>query len=153
MRVIQILVVMIFAGVSVSAQTFEGNKNDIEQILKNIDAFSNAFMSADYETLANSYSIDGKILPPGADIIAGREAIKKRWIQPEGVKILLHKVTPTEIKINGKYAYDIGYYEGKTKRKDGTEVYWKGKYLIVWRKDGKQWKIYADAWNNINITN
>ena len=152
-RKIQIVpIILLIFGVtgSVFAQTYEGNSKDIQTILKNIAAFSNYYMNADYENLADSYSLDAKILPPGADIITGRKAIKERWMLPEGVRILHHKITPTEIKIIGKYAYDIGYYEGKTRQKDGTEVSWKGKYLIVWRKDDKQWKIYADSWNRID---
>lgn len=123
---------------------------EIQNILNNIASFSKYYMKADFESLANAYCEDGIILPPGADIIKGREAIKKRWILPEGVAVPYHKITPTEINIMGDYAYDIGYYEGKSIRKDKSEVSWKGKYLIVWKKEDGDWKIYADAWNRIN---
>ena len=132
------------------AQKFTGRQKDIDEILKKIEAFSLAYMNLDYDAIANAYTMDGKILPPGTDIITGREAIKKRWTLPAGVKIPLHKVTPTEITVIGDYAHDIGYYEGRTLRKDGTEVSWKGKYLIIWKKENGEWKIYADAWNQVN---
>lgn len=132
------------------AQTFEGNQKEIAVILENIKNFSTFYMNLDYDGIANSYTIDAKIMPPGADIITGREAIKQRWTLPNGVKIPYHKITPIEIKIVGKYAYDLGYYEGKTIQKNGNEVSWKGKYIIVWRKEHNNWKIYADVWNNIN---
>ena len=140
----------IFCYQPLTAQTFTGNQEDIDQILANITSFSNAYMNLDYETIANSYTEDGVILPPGADIITGREAIKKRWTLPEGVKIPLHKITPTEITVIGDIAHDIGYYEGRTLKKDGTEVSWKGKYLIIWKKINGDWKIYADAWNRVD---
>ena len=132
------------------SQTYEGDPGEIKHILTNVASFSRFYVNADYESLANSYSSDAKILPPGADIISGREAIKKRWTLTSGVKVLYHKAMPTEIKIDGKYAYDIGYYEGGTRQKDGSESSWRGKYLIVWRKEGKDWKIYADAWSRID---
>ncbi|WP_350099289.1 nuclear transport factor 2 family protein [Fulvivirga sp.] len=132
------------------AQTFVGDKQEIESILKNIKKFSSSYMNADYEAIARAYTPDAKILPPGADIIVGYAAIKKRWTLPEGIKILLHKVNPTEITIVNNIAYDLGYYNGKTQRKDGSVVEWKGKYLIVWKKVEGEWKIYADAWNDIN---
>lgn len=125
-------------------------KEDILKIAGNIVNFSKHYTSGDYNALASAYSEEGIILPPGADIIKGREAIKNRWILPEGVSVPYHKIAPLEINIVGNHAYDIGYYEGKTIRKDGSEVSWKGKYLIVWKKEDGKWKIYADAWNRIN---
>ncbi|HCM75769.1 MAG TPA: hypothetical protein DIS90_05280 [Cytophagales bacterium] len=127
----------------------ENVEREIEQILKQTELFSLSYMNADFESLANSYTADAKILPPGAGIIEGREAIKKRWILPDGVRILLHKVTPSEITVQGNWAYDLGYYEGKTRKKNGEEVAWKGKYLIVWKKETGTWKMYADAWNGV----
>lgn len=132
------------------SQTFEGDKKEIEKIVENIKSFSKYYTSGDYDALANAYCKEATILPPGSDIIKGREAIKKRWILPSGVSVPYHKITPIEIKIIDNYAYDIGYYEGKTIRKDKSEVSWKGKYLIVWKKEDGDWKIYSDAWNKIN---
>jgi len=132
------------------SQSYEGNPDDINDITENIKKFSEHYTSGDYDALANSYTNDGVILPPGADLIKGREAIKQRWILPEAVSVPHHKITPMEINVLGDYAYDIGYYEGRTIRKDGSEVSWKGKYLIVWKKEEGEWKIYADAWNRIN---
>lgn len=132
------------------SQTFEGEKEEIKKIVQNIKSFSGYYTSGDYDALANAYCKEGVILPPGADIVKGREAIKKRWVLPDSVKVPYHKITPTEIKIIGEYAYDVGYYEGTTIRKDKSEVSFKGKYLIVWKKEDGDWKIYADAWNHIN---
>lgn len=131
------------------SQSFEGDLKEIKSINENIKSFSEYYTSGNYNALANAYCKEGMILPPGAEIIKGRDAIKKRWILPEGIKVPYHKITPIEIKIIEDFAYDIGYYEGTTIRKDKTEVPFKGKYLIVWKKEGGDWKIYADAWNAI----
>lgn len=133
-----------------TAQQFEGDERDIQQILTNIENFSGYYMNADYDNLARAYTRDAKILPPGTDIIEGREAIKQRWIVPDEVQIIHHKIEPAEIKVIGEYAYDAGYYEGTTRRADQTEVSWEGKYLIVWKKEEGEWKIYLDAWNRID---
>jgi len=131
-------------------QNFEGDKKEIERILENIKIFSEHYISANYEALANMYCKDGMILPPGADIIKGREAIKQRWILPEGVSVPYHKITPTEISVKDNWAYDVGYYEGTSIKRNGDKVKFKGKYVIVWKKEDDDWKIYADAWNGIN---
>ncbi|MGB3184135.1 MAG: DUF4440 domain-containing protein [Cyclobacteriaceae bacterium] len=134
---------------SASAQDFEGPQEEIEKIMKASKGFSAYYVDKEFDKLAEVYTEDGAILPPGADIIKGREAIKKRWILPEGVTVTLHKATPTELKVSGDFAYDVGYYEGTTREKDGTENSWKGKYLIVWQKVDGEWKIHMDAWNRV----
>jgi len=140
---------LLFLSISLFAQEYSGKGEDINIILENIKNFSKAYMAADYDKLATFYSEDGKIFPPGADIIVGREAIKKRWILPKGVKVLAHKVTPEEIKIIDDYAYDYGYYEGSSNNKKGNNPF-KGKYMIVWKKMGADWKIYLDIWNRLD---
>jgi len=133
----------------VFAQTYSGNKEDINKILANIEEFSTHYMNENYDKLAAAYTLDGKILPPGTNIIEGREAIKKRWTLPEDVDIPHHEINPIEIKIVGNHAYDVGYYEGKSKRPDGSISDFKGKYVIVWKKTDGDWKIYLDIWNGI----
>lgn len=133
-----------------NSQNFEGDENEIQIILDNIKSFSEYYISGNYDALANAYCKEAVILPPGADIIKGREAIKQRWTLPEGVSVPFHKITPTEISIKGSLAYDIGYYEGTTIKRNGDKVNFKGKYIIVWKKEDGDWKIYADAWNQIN---
>ena len=133
-----------------NSQNFIGDEREIQIILKNIKSFSEFYIAGNYDSLANMYCKDGMILPPGADIIKGREAIKQRWILPEGVIVPYHKITPSEISVKDNWAYDIGYYEGLSIKKNGDKVNFKGKYVIVWRKEDSDWKIYADAWNGIN---
>lgn len=132
-----------------NSQNFEGDENEIQIILDNIKSFSEYYISGNYDALANAYCKEAVILPPGADIIKGREAIKQRWKLPEGVSVPYHKITPTEISVKGSLAYDIGYYEGTTIKRNGDKVNFKGKYVIVWKKEDGDWKIYADAWNQI----
>lgn len=151
MKKLFISIVLINVGVAYAfAQQYEGDQDEIDAILTSIENFSAYYMEEDYESLANAYASDAKILPPGADIIEGKEAIKKRWVLPDGVSVPHHKISPVEIKVIGDYAYDMGYYEGKTRRADQSEVSWKGKYLIVWKKEKGDWKIYMDAWNRID---
>jgi ketosteroid isomerase-like protein len=128
-------------------QVYEGKKKDIRKILENIASFSQFYMDAEYQQLADCYTHDGKIFPDKTGIIEGVDAIKKRWTLPSNLKIINHKIHPEEIRVIRKYAYDYGYYEGSTKNANGDISQWKGKYVIVWRKEKKEWKIYLDIWN------
>ena len=68
---------------------------------------------------------------------------------PEGVKTSNHKITPIEITVVGDTAYDYGYYEGTTLKATAEKSSWKGKYVIVWKRVGTEWKMYLDIWNSI----
>ncbi|MCA0154388.1 YybH family protein [Winogradskyella vincentii] len=125
------------------------DNSDLGIIKNNIAAFSKAYMNDDIASLVDMYTDDGKIMPNNRKILAGKSALSSYWNLPEGVKILNHKVTPTEINIQNDIAYDFGYYEGTTLTKEQQEVSWKGKYVIIWKKIGNDWKIYLDIWNNV----
>lgn len=125
------------------------NTSDIDTIKKNISAFSKAYMSGNIDELVDMYTDDGKIMPNNTKIMSGKTDLKSYWEIPAGVKIVYHKVTPTEISIVNETAYDYGYYEGKTLTKDKKEVTWKGKYVIIWKKVNGEWKIYLDIWNSV----
>ena len=118
-------------------------------IQKNTQAFSRAFRRGDHLAIANMYTKDAHIFPNNSMIISGREAIAELWKFSENVIPVSHKITPSEIKIINNYAYDFGYYEGSTKNKEGIETPFKGKYVIVWRKEDGDWNMYLDIWNTL----
>lgn len=148
MKINLLALILLLLSCQSFAQTYTGNQKQIDIILKNIAQFSADVMSGEHKKIGAAYTKNAKIFPNNLDIISGRSAIAKYWKLPEGVSITYHKVTPSEIKITGKEAYDYGYYEGKTMTK-GEESSWKGKYVIIWKKVGKDWKIYLDIWNRI----
>lgn len=148
MKAFTFILFLFFTG-TVSSQTFTGNPEDIDTILSNIKDFSAAVVRSDYQSIGQAYTVDAKIFPNNRDIIQGREAIIQYWKLPKGVQTKYHKIIPEEIKVLGKEAYDYGYYEGTTRRADGSEASWKGKYVIIWRKVDQEWKMYLDIWNRI----
>ncbi|MBQ4819279.1 nuclear transport factor 2 family protein [Aquimarina sp. MMG016] len=143
-----VLLICLSCNIS-TAQTYIGDKNEIEDILQNLEDFSRYVMSSSYQKIGNSYTDDAKIFPNNTKILAGKPAIINYWTLPEGVNIIHHKIMPDEIRIVDNTAYDYGYYEGVTKKIDGKEVTWKGKYVIVWKKVNTEWKIYLDIWNGV----
>ncbi len=153
MRQYSLVIISLFilaASISSSqAQSFQGPRADIDQILEKANAFSQAFIRGDHDAMTALYTVDAKIFPGKADIIEGHEAIRERWKLPKGQKILFHKITPREINILDDHAYDYGYYVGQTQLEDGKQVSWKGKYVIVWKKIEGEWKMYLDIWNRV----
>lgn len=143
------IALFLFFSFHLFAQEYSGNGEDITIILSNTKEFSKAYVDGDFEKLTSFYSNDAKILPPGTGIIEGKEAILKQWILPKGVNVVYHNVIPREIKVLEDTAYDFGIYEGSSIGKDGNRSLWRGKYVIIWKKTGNDWKIYLDIWNRI----
>lgn len=143
-----IVLLVTFSSIGYS-QTYNGKQKEIDKILDNISAFSKFYMNSDTEGIVNCYTSDGVIFPNKRKILKGEAELKTFWTVPENVAIIHHKITPEEITIKGKTAYDYGYYEGKTRLPDGSINEWQGKYVIVWKKVNKEWKIYLDIWNQV----
>ena len=127
---------------------------NLNRIMENSKRFSRLFVTGQTEALVNLYAADAKIFPENKMILTGKEELMGYWSpKPDAQwRVMFHKVTPEEIKIVGDVAYDYGYFEGKSIRRDqsGEQSEWKGKYVIVWKKqeDG-DWKIYLDIWNKV----
>lgn len=125
------------------------NISDEDKIKAAAKKFSIAYLNKDYEAIAALYTKDAKIFPNNAPIIAGYEAIKKRWEGSSGYTALEHEIIATEIVVLMDTAYDYGIYKGKNKKDDGTEITYQGKYVVIWKKINEEWKMYLDIWNRI----
>jgi ketosteroid isomerase-like protein len=90
------------------------------------------------------YTEDARILPPGADMIQGREAIKAFWqqaIQSMGVKSA--KLTTVDAEMLGDGIFEIG--RADLMLNDGQTV---GiKYVVRWKQEQNDWKWHVDIWN------
>ena len=108
------------------------------------DQFVDAFNRGDAIGVAALYAVDAKILPPGSDVIAGRDAIEAFWtagLTSGPATLFLEEL---EMDYNGDLAYKVGRY----RLTSGGNVLEAGKYTEVWKKqaDGS-WKIAVDIWN------
>lgn len=111
-------------------------------------AFSRAYERGDVETLVRSYTSDGVIFPDRSEALSG-DALRRYWTLPPGRRVLLHRMTPTEIVIQGDLAYDYGVYEYRGEN-DGQGYQGRGKYVVVWRRDADgNWRMKLDIWNRL----
>lgn len=114
-------------------------------IQKEDDKWSDAFNSGDATALAAMYSEDAYLLPPGADMMKGRNAIAAFW-QQQMQQIGNVKCTALDVKPLGRNsAREIGTCSFRTKAQppqDGAL-----KYAVVWEKEGANWRLIQDIWN------
>lgn len=107
--------------------------------------FMEAFNRGDAAALARMYTEDAYVLPPGAPLVKGRGAVEKLWAAAMGqfAEVSLQAV---DVKMLGDgNAREVGIVNGKTKGAQAQEV--TGKYVVVWRRAGSDWKMETDIWN------
>ena len=111
-----------------------------------IEANNAKFMEAvaKKQSVAEFYTDDAVTLPDKAEMLKGRDAIAAYWA--EGSKVMTDfKLVTVEVKPLGSDALrEIGTYSLKMTGMPGEDA---GKYLVIWRKVGSDWKIDADTWN------
>jgi uncharacterized protein (TIGR02246 family) len=122
---------------------FAQDKASIEKLNA---AFVAAFAKGDAAALAAMYTDDASLLPAGAEMVKGRPGIQAFW--SEAVKGLASaKLTTSEVlPLGPEYAEEIGAYTLETKAQPPQTI--TGKYVVIWRKVGGDWKLATDIWNS-----
>jgi len=99
--------------------------------------------------IAELYAEDGAVMPPNAPISKGRAAIQQTWASMMRTPGFGLTFAPEQIVVSssGDMALDRGTYS-LTIAPDGTSKTDTGKYVVVWRKIGGEWKAAADILNS-----
>src|SRR5690348_11198132 len=133
------LAIAFMAGVIVPAAARKG-----ESAAAN-DKWGAFFNKGDFDGVASLYTADATAFPPGAAMVKGRAAIGAMW-KGMAEQVTEPKVTTTEVKRLGPAAArEIGTFSLKTKASPPKQV--TGKYVVVWEKVGRDWKLATDIWN------
>lgn len=110
--------------------------------------FSAAYVRGDAAAMAALYTPDAVIFPERSNAIAGREAIRRYWTLAPGRRVTRHLVIPQRIEVDGKHAYDHGTFEISGARDGKSWGPFRGKYVVVWRRQPEGWRIQLDMWNS-----
>ena len=103
------------------------------------------FNKGDFDGVASLYTVDATAFPPGSAMVKGRAAIGAMW-KGMADQMTDPKVTAIDVKRLGPAAArEIGTFSLKTKGSPLKEV--TGKYVVVWEKVGRDWKLATDIWN------
>jgi len=107
--------------------------------------FSTSFANGDSQAVSSLYAEDAAILPPNGARIEGRANIKNFWqgAYDAGVKRVVTKTV--EVNGNGNSVSEVGSY---TLYGADNKILDEGKYVVVWKKEGKNWLMFRDIWNS-----
>ena len=112
------------------------------------DEWARHWNAGELNAVVAAYAEDAVYLPPHHPAVHGRDAIREYLKTPlgHGVSNLVFDVT--YVKQQGPIAWDVGTYRMTVPQGVGTGREDHGKYLTVWRREGKSWRIVADAWSS-----
>ena len=114
-----------------------------------VDRWLQLVEARDAAGIAELYAEDGAVMPPNAPIGQGRTAIQQTWASMMRTPGFGLTFVPEQIVVSssGDMALDRGTYR-LTIAPNGTTQTDTGKYVVVWRKIGREWKVAADIFNS-----
>jgi uncharacterized protein (TIGR02246 family) len=125
---------------------------DAEQVQKSIEEacakYSEAIRAGNVAGIVDVYTDDATILPPGGEIVKGRQAIGEFYKQllQMGMKDIVF--TTIEVGGSGDVAYEIGTTKVRIQPEGLEAIADSTKYLVIWKRQADAtWKVYVDIFN------
>lgn len=114
----------------------------------NTKQFVEAFNKGDAAAVANMYTIDARLLPPNSAMVEGRANIQKFWQGAITAGLKMVSLDPMTVETQGNIAVEVGRYTATAPGAGGATSTDKGKYVVVWKRQGGNWKLSVDIFNS-----
>jgi len=115
------------------------------KVLAGNKKFMAAFGHKNAGALAKLYTKEGQLFPPGSDVVTGGSAIQAFWQGALDAGLAQVKLDTVEVEGHRDTAIEVGRY---TLRGADGKVADAGKYLVIWKVEGRSWKLHRDIWNS-----
>ena len=119
----------------------------VATIQKANDAFTTAFNAGDPASVAQLYTPDAVILPPGAEWKKGRADIQAFWAGAIKSGLKNASLTTLSVEKYGSAAREIGRVSLDAPGASGQTTKIDGKYVVIWKKIAGKWLLDTDIWN------
>jgi ketosteroid isomerase-like protein len=106
------------------------------------------FGKRNFAALDDIYTRGARILPPGAPMISGREAIKKFWtdlVQSANAKSAT--LSSVDVMQAGDGVVEIGKATLTVEPSGQSATQMEVKYVVYWQQEDGRWKWHVDIWN------
>jgi uncharacterized protein (TIGR02246 family) len=139
--------VVLAATTTAAAVSAQQKSADEAAIAKIRSAYQTAAGTNDGAAIAKMYAPDGVAMHPNTAAVKGRAAIEA-FHKAFGQQWMMHgiTITPTETKIVGDTAIDVGTYKQQLMAQKGGWIFDdKGKYVVLLKKDasGNWWVTHS----------
>ena len=122
------------------------NSTDVQDAIVAADqTFMTIFSRGDAAGLAALYTENAQFLPPNSDFVTGKHAIQATFqaFMDMGIKAI--KLEAIEVEAYGNTAFEVGRY---TLLDQCSQVLDQGKFIVIWKQEGDQWKLHRDIINS-----
>ncbi len=130
-----------------AASITEAQQSVRTAIETNSRQFIEAFNKGDAPAVASMYTMDARVLPPNGEMVEGRANIQKFWQGAMSAGLKIVSLETVNVETQGNIAVEIGRYTLTVPGAGGTTTTDKGKYVVVWKRDGRRWKLAVDIFN------
>jgi uncharacterized protein (TIGR02246 family) len=119
------------------------------EITRIADSYAAAMNRGDAAAMAAVYADDGVEMPPGKPAVRGRAAIEAYHRQELAgpVRLSNFALTASDTRVTGDVAYTTGTSRITVAPPGAPPVQGSGKYLVVFRKKGGEWKAAYAIYN------
>ena len=116
-------------------------------IAANTKQFIEAFNKGDAAAVANMYAVDARLLPPNGEMAEGRANIQKFWQGAISAGLKMVSLDAIDVDAQGNIAVEVGTYTITVPGSGNVTTTDKGKYVVVWKREGRSWKLAVDIYN------
>jgi len=96
-----------------------------------------------------TYADDAVLMPPNFPAFRGRDAIRQFWTGFLSAGQVEATVEADKVIQSCDMAAELGHYSLKiTPKGGGNPIEDNGKFVLVWRKVGGQWRAISDTFNS-----
>lgn len=98
------------------------------------------------DALDSIYTKDARILPPGSEMVSGREDIKAFWRGAiEGLNVSGVTLETVSFELAGDTGFEVGRATLHFAAPDAPAM--SAKYVVMWKQEDGTWKWHVDIWN------
>jgi ketosteroid isomerase-like protein len=106
------------------------------------------FGKRNFDALDDIYTSGARILPPGAQMISGRKAIKDFWSNMiQSVNAKSATLQSIDVMPAGDGAVEIGRAVLTVEPEGQPPAQMEVKYVVYWQQEQGRWKWHVDIWN------
>ncbi len=150
-RVVGFLIIAaLFVPLGRAAAHKGGSAEEARRAIEATNAkYGDAVQKGDAAAIVALYTKDAILLPDDGEMIRSSPAkIEEFWKASFKAGVKAAKLETLDVERMGDVAVETGRF-AMTIQPEGKEATTaKGKYVVVWKREGDSWKLHRDIWNS-----
>jgi ketosteroid isomerase-like protein len=126
----------------------EAARDDRETLMQLDRDFDQMTSKGGSEVWVSFFADDGIMMPQGAPIAVGRDAVRKTISETFAQPGYSLRWEPIDAVVSGPLGYTYGLYKAVRQDASGNLVASYGKYVTIWKRQRDGWKVALDIGNS-----